>query len=74
MFILTLEHCDRNHLGEMVCLAGVLAGDVGACMLPDDRLAIDGDDGFGLTVGDLCFVVDDQLLPRVVAVVGASIM
>ena len=72
--VFSREHRGGNHLGEVVGEAGVFSCDVGAGVLPDDRLSIDGDDGFRSKALDLLLAGDEHVLPRLLDVVGCAIM
>ena len=66
MVVAALEVCGGYHFGEVMCAACLLAGDVGASMLPDDGLSVDGYEGVGLEVVELCVSRDEHVFPWVV--------
>ena len=74
MLVAALEYCRREHLGEMVGETGVTASEVGAGMLTDDGLAVDGDEGFGAESIERGAACDDAILPGAVVQVGLAIM
>ena len=69
VLIVALEKGCGDHLGEVVCVAGVAAGEIGARVLLDDRLPVDGYDGPGVEAVELCVASDEPVFPRVHVVV-----
>ena len=72
--IAAAEYGGSEHLGEMMGVAGVTAGDVGDGVLTEDGLSVDGDNCPGFQAAEVGFAGDEDFLPGVGDVVVFAIM
>ena len=65
MLIAAGHDCSREHLGEMVGMAGVTACEVGGAVLRDNGLSTDSDKVVDLEAVEVSLMIEDALSPRV---------
>ena len=65
MLIAASHDCSREHLGEMVGMAGVTSCEVSGAVLCDNGLSADSDKVVDLETVEVGLVIEDALSPRV---------